>query len=246
MSKFKVGEHIELTMGMIAHGMPDGLNIKSKAMPRKDLEYGQVDVIVSNNALDRHGERIVVQGIDAARFRQNPGVLWGHDYSGLPIGMSVKEWNQDGNFMSRTQFATKEYPFAETVYKMVVGGFINAVSIGGIVRELDPKDDTIIKSLEMVEYSFVPVGANPEALVVGKSFKKSLGVDRKTLETQYNEFMTKAVALDKLKGLSDNVTNKYINSLKELLSLLESVKPQESIETRDEPIRKVKHIVLVD
>ena len=246
MKKRKVNRLINITAGITLDGYSEVSKhiVKAeKAMPRKDLVEGQVDVVVSNSALDRHGEKIMVQGIDTTQVERNPVVLFAHDYQSLPVGKIEKFWMDGKNLMARLTFAINDYDFAATLYKMVLGGFLNAVSIGGIVREWN-QDQTVILKMEMVELSVVPVGAHPDALVVGKSFKKSLGVGREELAKQYSDFASRAFALDKLKGISENDRNKYINSLKELLSLLESVKVAEPIEAKSIQETRVKRIVL--
>lgn len=242
--KLQVGKKIRFTSSISVLSVPESTGIKTKASPNSDLKEGQVDVVVSNSALDRHGEHIMVHGIDPKQFRRNPVVLWAHEYQGLPIGRSIKDWKDNGNFMSRTEFAVKQYPFADMVYRMVVGGFINAVSIGGIIRELDPQDETVIKKLEMIEYSYVPVGAHPDALVVGKSYKKELGISRSELEKEYANFISRSRALDKINSLSENDKNKYIATLKELLGMLEGADSKEPIEARGMQQPIVRRLVL--
>lgn len=44
----------------------------------KALDYGEVEVLVSNSAIDRHGQSIKVEGIKTNEVMKNPVVLWGH------------------------------------------------------------------------------------------------------------------------------------------------------------------------
>jgi HK97 family phage prohead protease len=152
------------------------------------LEYGEVEVVVSNSGTDRHGESIIMEGIDTKQISKNPVVLWGHDYSSLPIGKITKLWKSNGNLMARIKLANELYDFADKVYKMIKEGIINAVSIGGIVKEWND-DYTIIKKMEMVELSVVPVGAHPDALVTAKS----LGIEENEMKQSYKEFLTKSL-----------------------------------------------------
>jgi len=243
--KKKVNERVDLTAGIEVVAVTKGLESKSKAAPSADLGEGEIDVVVSNATLDRHGEKIVVNGIDTSQIKRNPTVLWAHEYSDLSIGKITKLWKDAGNLMARIHFAYDIYEFANTVYQMVLGGYINAVSIGGIVREWND-DFTVIKQLEMVELSVVPVGANPDALVMAKSaFKKSdfesIGISRSEFKKQYSDALSKAAALDKVSRLSENDRNKYLVNLKELVGMLEGAKPAEHIDAKDEQptIRRV-------
>lgn len=154
------------------------------------VEYGEVEVIISNSGKDRHGESIIMEGIDTSQMKKNGVVLWAHDYSGLPIGSITKIWKSKGNLMGRIKFAIEDYDFAEKVYKLVKSGVINAVSIGGIVKEWN-EDFTIVKKLEMIELSVVPVGAHRDALIVGKA----LGITENELRTVLKEFFPDTVGL---------------------------------------------------
>lgn len=174
------------------------------------LEYGEVEVVVSNSGIDRHGESIKVDGIDLAQIKRNPVVLWAHDYSSLPIGKITKIWKKDGNLMARFKLATSLYDFADTVYKMIKEGVINAVSIGGIVKQWN-SDGVSIDKLEMVELSVVPVGAHRDALVSSKSFS------RDTVARQYESFLVKALSA---KMGEDKEITGHIDTLEKILAAL--------------------------
>jgi hypothetical protein len=85
--------------------------------------------------------------------------------------------------------------FARKVYDYIVDGYLNAVSIGGMVEEWG-EDGMTISKMKMKEYSVVSVPANQEALVASKSLdgnqKAELralanGYARKLLDTQSGE-----------------------------------------------------------
>lgn len=163
----------------------------------KDLGEGVVEVIVSTNVEDRHGEILDIKSLDLTKY--NGIVLLNHQYGSLPIGKSImlKKRNKDGvqQLISQTQFAIKEYPVAATVYELVKGGYMPDVSIGFIGREYKYNVDTdefIWINCEMIEYSHVTVGANPEAKVTSKSLE-SIGVSEKKFEEQIRASMTKSL-----------------------------------------------------
>lgn len=136
----------------------------------KDLGEGEVEAIISSGSTDRHGEKIDIDGMDTRKYMKNPVVLWAHDSTSLPIAMATKLWKESGKLMGRFKFAVSEYPFAKTVYELVRGGFIRAVSVGFIPLEME---GNVYSKSEMLEFSVVPVPANPEALI----FAKQLGLD---------------------------------------------------------------------
>ena len=196
-----INERIDLTVGV------------EKAVK---LEHGEVEVIVSNSGVDRHGESIAMEGIDLKEIKRNPVVLWAHDYSGLPIAAITKLWKSAGNLMARVKFAVDDYDFADTVYRLV--------------KEWN-EDYTIIKKMEMIELSVVPVGAHPDALVVAKN----LGIEKEDLTKQYNEFLLKSYQA-KASQIPAKDMAAYTEMLKTLAQVFESIgdnsskSPQETIE----------------
>lgn len=194
-----------------------------EVMETKGLGHGEIEVLVSNSGLDRHGERIMVDGIDIKQVKKNPVVLWGHDYTSLPIGKITKIWKDAGNLMAKIKLATDTYEFANTVYNMIIEGFVNAVSIGGIVKEWNPEDFSIINKLEMLELSIVPIGAHPDALVTSKA----LGLDPDMFKKQYEDFL-KGELVDKMKVLPQNEIEQLIKGLETLTLALRSAYTAES------------------
>ncbi len=134
----------------------------------KALGDGEFEGIVATNSVDRQGETLDLNGLDTTAYMQsNPVVLYGHDYSSLPIGKALSlTKTADGKLVSKFQLAVAENPVAATVAKLIKGGFLNTLSIGFVPHEV--KGDTYTKS-EMVEYSVVPVPANAQAVMTARS-----------------------------------------------------------------------------
>src|SRR6185369_7139319 len=126
----------------------------------KDLGDGIFEATVTTSQVDRTNESILTEGIDPSTWEATGmPVLYGHEYSGLPIGKGIS-WRSFKNKMtSRFQLAVKEYPFAATVASMIKGGYLNSVSIGGVVKQWS-EDYSTIMQMEMVEFSVVPIPAN--------------------------------------------------------------------------------------
>ena len=79
--------------------------------------------------------------------------------------------------------SVEEYPFAATVAALIKGGYLNATSIGGIVRQWSD-DYKTIQEMEMLEFSVVPVPANQEALMTSRSLKEMTGKDIETIRAE--------------------------------------------------------------
>lgn len=233
-TKREVGEKVKLTLGF-------------ESEKTKDLGNGVLEAIITTSAIDRYNESIDLAGIDTSAYMNNPVVLYGHDYEGLPIGKTIKLTQQAKKWKAQFQLAIDEYPFAATVYAMVKAGYLNAVSIGGRVLEWSEDYRTILK-LEMVEFSVVPVPANPEALITGRSFveaaKEVTGKDEEEVRAEFADFSHK-VFVDKLSGMPQDDVKDAIKVLKNLVARLEETAEAPSLTDAKEQ-KRIKHFVLKD
>ena len=134
---------------------------------------------VSTDAIDRDGEVVVPRGIDKTHFQKNPVVLWAHDYRTMPIGKALwtKRTDDGRRFLALTQF--NHSPLGEAIFRLYQSGDLNAFSIGFQVLDWSaptekeikerPELETckyMLRKTSLLEYSAVPVPANPEALVM--------------------------------------------------------------------------------
>ena len=193
------------------------------------LQEGEVEFVVSTGAMDSHGERINVDGIDLRQFKQNPVVLWGHDGFNLPIAKATKVWKEAGKLMARAKFYLKD-EFARKVYDYIVDGYLNAVSIGGMVDEWGT-DGITIQKMTMKEFSVVSVPANPEALVAAKSLSTK----------QYNELniLAKDYAIKMLtKSNGSEEIAKQIETLETLVATLKEVANGKTHDVKAEVLTK--------
>lgn len=204
------------------------MHIKSDGYIEKasKLQEGEVEFVVSTGAWDAHGERINVDGIDFKDYKKNPVVLWGHDGFNLPIARTTKIWKEAGKLMARAKFYLKD-DFANKVYNYILDGFLNAVSIGGMVEEWG-SDGLTISKLVMKEFSVVSIPANSEALVASKSLSDEQVTELKALANSYARKML-------TKGNSEVLD--HINILETLVTTLKEVA---ICEPDEEPVDEVK------
>ena len=195
------------------------------------LAEGEVEFVVSTGDWDAHGERINIDGIDLKEFKKNPVVLWGHDGFNLPIAKATKIWKTNGKLMARAQFYLKD-EFPAKVYNYIIDGFLNAVSIGGMVKEWG-HDGLTIAELTMKEFSVVSIPANQNALVAAKSLEEP---ERNELRGLANLYARKVFAE------SDNKLTDKIDLLKSLVATLEEValtgEPHEAQADDDTPVTR--------
>lgn len=138
-----------------------------------DEDSGTFEVVISTADADRSGEMIMQEGCDESNYLNNPIVLWAHDYASLPIGVCTSMEVRGGKRIAKGRFAPADAnPFAQQVRKLYDAGIVRATSVGLIVRKMEGKK---ITQWELLEFSFVPVPANPFALSLSKA--KELGLD---------------------------------------------------------------------
>lgn len=178
------------------------------------LSEGEVEFVVSTNAVDAHGERIDIDGIDIKDYKKNPVVLWGHDGFNLPIAKATKIWKDSGKLMARAKFYLKD-DFARKVYEYIIDGYLNAVSIGGMVKEWG-EDGTTIKGLLMKEFSVVSIPANQEALVASKSLDGNQRAELRALGNAYARKLLESEA-------GQTEVQKNIETLETLVATLKEV-----------------------
>lgn len=150
-----------------------------------DKENFTVEGIFSTEEVDRHGEIVMQNGWKLEAYRENPVVLWAHQSDQLPIANMLNIGvNAQNQLEGKMQFAVKEYPFAETVFNMISGGFLRAFSAGFMneIWQMNEADDTVVLNQnELFEVSCVPIPANKLALV------KAKGIDTKLYEKEIEE-----------------------------------------------------------
>lgn len=142
----------------------------------KEVSPRILELIGSDESKDRQGDIVKLDGWDLTNYKKNPVFLWGHDYTKLPLGKSVKivKDKATGKLKFHVQFADASMnPMAEQVYQMYKHGFLKATSVGFRPLEWEGKsgdDDmpnfggNVYTKQELWELSACPVPANPNAL----------------------------------------------------------------------------------
>jgi hypothetical protein len=139
---------------------------------------------MSTDVVDRPGDRIDQTGWDLSEFRSNPVMLFGHDANSPPVGKALGAAVVAGALRGTFKFTPESvYAFGATVGRLVKGGFLSAGSVGFMPVDVRVAEDRInpddawsrlqppldfVKS-KLLEFSAVPIPANPEALVDAKS-----------------------------------------------------------------------------
>ena len=134
-----------------------------------------LEFIASTAQVDRYGDIIEVEGWELDNWLKVPVILYGHDYGGFPIGQGISAIKDPlRGLVIRAKFATaQDNPMADIAYRLALGGFIRAVSVGFMDLEREPILDNEgnrtgwrFKRAELLEVSLVSVPANPGAVIV--------------------------------------------------------------------------------
>lgn len=155
-------------------------------MVKANKSTGTFSFIASTNAIDRQGEVIDPAGWELKRFMDNPVILWAHNYSELPIGKAIKTYVDERGLIVDGVFASAEAnPKAQQVRTLYEEGMLTAVSVGFIPLE---RNGSLITKSELLEISFVPVPANPEALSLMKRTMQLEASLMKSIEDASDEY----------------------------------------------------------
>lgn len=155
---------------------PDAVEFVRKGLVSEtqfeDGEHAAISYITTNS-IDRDGEIVEPSGADLEAYRKNPVVLFGHNYQELPIGKNIWIKQDEKGLIAKTVYASHD--FAQTVYNYRKEGFPLAQSIGFIPIEWEDSPGDVkgcrrrYRKWALLEYSDVPVPANPEAVAVAIS-----------------------------------------------------------------------------
>src|ERR1700681_2330261 len=134
-------------------------------------DNGTFDVIISTEDTDRSGEIVKQNGWELNNYKNNPIVLWGHDYYSLPVRVCTETYLAEKNGVpalgARGVFLSADInPFAQQVRKLYEFGIGKGegvgctTSVGFIPKEFDDQARNTIIKAELLEFSFVPIPAN--------------------------------------------------------------------------------------
>lgn len=140
----------------------------------------QKQFVISTASIDREGDTVAPEGWQLDEYQRNPVVLWAHDGEQPPIGQTIRMGvDSQRRLVSVAQFAPPEdYAFADTIFRLITGGYIRAASVGFLPLEFEfdtsrrsagftPPCNFLKQSL--LEWSVCPVPANPDCLLQARA-----------------------------------------------------------------------------
>jgi HK97 family phage prohead protease len=165
-------------------GKAAGLGVLGEAHVLKTPADGSrtVSWVLSDGSVDRSGDTISPGGWDTSAYRKNNVVLWSHDSSQPPIGRATNVRSDGARLVGDIEFAPPDVSaFADSVFRLVKGGYIKAGSVGFIPidyafsKDKDRPNGIDFKRQELLEFSIcsVPCNANAVAEARAKGFNVS-------------------------------------------------------------------------
>lgn len=155
---------------------------------RKDIAFTLKDapgrdrafwITASTEDIDRDGDRLMSDGWRLQNFMRNPVIPWAHKYDEPPVAKALSARVEDRRLKLLIQFATaEEYAFADTIYRLYKGGYLNAFSVGFSPIRSERVERNIngrkiwgrdFLEQELLEVSTVTIPSNPAALARAKA-----------------------------------------------------------------------------
>lgn len=134
-----------------------------------------LEFILSDDTLDRYGDKIDAAGWDLRNFKNNPIALFGHS-SGFPIGQWENLRVEGKRLIGRLKLAARgTSQRIDEIISLVEQGVLKAVSVGFRPIEQEPMATGGIhyRKQELLETSVVSVPANPAAVQLARSLNLS-------------------------------------------------------------------------
>jgi HK97 family phage prohead protease len=144
------------------------------AVVQDALGERQIRVVASDPTPDRAGDVVVPAGCVLVNYRKNPIVLADHDQT-KPIG-NAEAVVRNGRLEALITFAPAgASEKADEYCALAKAGVLNTISIGFTPIEASPikGGGVLFSKWELLEMSVISVPANPNALVIGRSFNKA-------------------------------------------------------------------------
>lgn len=160
------------------------------------LKLTMKEVIISTEAVNSYGSRVLTDGIDLSQYERNPVLLWMHRRSwepgAMPIGKVENLRVEDGKLIGTPVFDQND-DFAKRIENKWENGYLRMASAGLEPIETTPDPalvlpgqtrETVTRS-KLVEVSIVDIGGNDEALQLygqeGKLLKLAAGEESPAL-----------------------------------------------------------------
>lgn len=148
----------------------------------QDVGNRRVPVRLTMAIVDDDKEVLLPKGMNIKRYRKLPVVLWSHQWAEMPVGRNIWPFKiMDDEVRSVAEMLPEGIDTrADGIVRYLDSGFPLGVSVGVRYDEVHPPTERelrahpewagarqIVSKWTLYEYSFTPVGSNPEAMALG-------------------------------------------------------------------------------
>ena len=178
-------------------------NAVIRAITDEQKEKRQAEFVISTEAVDTYDTVFKIDGWDLERYNRSPIVFYNHkswsDDPDMIIGTS--EVRVEGNELIALLTLEEGNPVADKVWRKLEAGTLNMASIGanpiewrwGDFDKGENPDVIYFIRQELLEWSIVPLGSNPDALKrsvesleeIRTSLKKPESLEKKVSRSVY-------------------------------------------------------------
>jgi hypothetical protein len=219
------------------------LFLQAKASEEEDRT---IEYIATKEIVDSMGRVFKISGMDLSPLKQLKSIYWNHFTDQPPIAKAEAVKKHSGDEVRIVaKFATpEEYGFADTIYKLVKGGYINGGSVGisADIKDVEYPDrptkingkdvKMIVHKSKLHEFSITPNPANMAAVPLNAAMKDGI-IDE--VEAKEFELMCKQISKN---DNSEEKTEQNINDenviLKSRIAELELLLKEKVMEDENE------------
>jgi HK97 family phage prohead protease len=176
--------------------------IRKDAQLQLGAEQDTIEVVASDETVDRYGDIIRAEGWQLQDFKRNPVVLFAHD-STQPVGTAPRVWREGKQLRALIKLAAQgTSELIDLVRSLIAQKVLRAVSVGfrptvepNRIRDAEDRVTGFeFIGQELLELSIVAVGANPEALAIAKTM--NLNFSDATIRRVFAAGVSASVATD--------------------------------------------------
>lgn len=211
------------------------INMKLADMPM-DETSGTFRVVASDETLDRAGEVIKINWWDLENYMKNPIMLFGHDYWSIDsiVWKATRVYIENSQLIIEGVFAnTENWQLCRQLYDQDI---LTRVSVWFYVRGRDGENSSIITKAELLECSFVPIPANPNAGKLEKELYEK-GIERGLLILK-DENAEKQD--DQVDIIAERVAEKLAPMFEKLANEIKSIATKDTLSDDNDDIAEAK------
>lgn len=188
--------------------------------------------VISTGDVDRYGDTVDAKGWQLEHYNANPVVLFAHDSHNPPIGRGLELTVSKGKLKATAEFMDNDVDtsgFSDMIFRMLTNGFLKATSVGfmpikynWITEPVYNEDNEEVGERytggiefleqELLEFSVVPVPANPFALLNAKA----AGIDLNPLQGWFEQALDEWKTYQKQLGMDKDDVEGLFKTMREL------------------------------